>query len=155
MKGVVEAFGVDAAVDFFGEESDQGVREGEGFADFADDASDAVGADSGDGGDVILTVLVDEIVADLIAAFRFKINVDIGLFGTIRGEKPLEVEVMSEGIDAAESEAEGNGGIHDGAASAELNILFTCPLAHIPGDKEVVSVTEGDNAVKFAVYAGF
>lgn len=155
MKGIVEAFGVDAAVDFFGEESDQGVREGEGFADFADDASDAVGADRGDGGDVILAVLVDEIVADIVAAFRFEINVDIGLFSAIRGEKPLEVEVMSEGIDAAESEAEGNGGIDDGSASAELDIFFSGPLAHIPGDKEMVGVAEGDNAVKFAVYAGF
>ena len=102
-----------------------------------------------------MAVFVDEIVTDVVAAFGFKIYVNVGMFGAIGREEPLEVEVVGEGIDAAESEAEGNGGIHDRASSAELNVLFTRPLTHIPGDEEVVGITEGDDAVKFAVYAGF
>jgi hypothetical protein len=155
LKGFVEAFGVDATVDFFGEESDEGVGEGESFSNFADDASDTVGTDCGDSGDMILAIFVDEVVADIVAAFGFKIDVNIGVFGAIGGEEPLEVEVMGEGIDAAESEAEGNCGIHDRAASAELDVLFTGPLAHIPGDEEMVGVAEGDDAVKFTVDSGF
>ena len=146
IEGLFEPLRRDSAVNALGKVANRFFGDFHDLPHFADNASRRICPDGGDGGNAIGPIFLRYVLADILAAVGFEVDVDIGAFAAIDGEKTIEVEIVFEGVNAGKAEVKGDDGVDDRPSGAEMDALGARPLAHVPGDEKVAGKAESGDA---------
>src|SRR5215471_7240383 len=110
----------------------------QGLAHFPCSHPVAIGDDIRSHGGAAFSVLLVEILDDLFALVAAgQIEVDVGPFPALFGEKALEEKFHADGIDGGDAERVADGAIGSRTASLHEYVLLTAVADQVPDDEEV------------------
>src|SRR5579862_493759 len=93
-----------AAVDALSEIADSFIRQAKRLANLSHDPPCTVSPDRRDSRYPVAAVYLCQILTDIVSMTRFKVDIDVGPFAAIDGQKAVEVQVMLKPVDAREAE---------------------------------------------------
>lgn len=128
-----------------GEFADIALRNAEDFGDFRKGAAGLEGGEAADDGAVSGAIFFEEEIDDVIFEVVSEIDIDIRQF--VEGhaflvEEAFEIEIETDGADAADSEAVADEAIGRAAAGDPIDAAAAAFLEEIPGDEKVILVTD-------------
>jgi hypothetical protein len=101
-------------------------------------AAGTIGDDVGGHGRAARAVaLVDVLDHTLAALTARQVEIDVGPFAALFGEKPLEEQVHADGVDGGDAERVADGAVCRRAASLDEDALVSAELDDLPDDQEV------------------
>src|SRR5689334_18452117 len=125
-------------VHHLGERVDQAGLDREDLADLAGSAPAAVGDDVCCHRSAEPSVLLIDVLNDALAPIAAgQIEIDVGPFAALLGEKPLEQQIHADRIDRRDAEAVADGAIGRGAAPLHEDRLLTAKIHDVPDDEEI------------------
>jgi len=96
------------------------------------------GPEGGDLGDVVLAVLVGDVFDDPVASLAAEVDVDVGHADAFRVQEALEDEVVLDGVDVRDAEAERDEAARRGAAARPHGYAMGLRVVDEIGDDEEV-----------------
>ncbi len=150
--GIRHPTAAEAPGKMIGEFADIALGNAEDFGNFRKGAAGLEGGEATDDGAVSGTVFFEEEIDDVIFEVVSEIDIDIRQF--VEGhaflvEEAFEIEIETDGADAADFEAVADEAIRRAAAGDPIDAAAAAFLEEIPGDEKVILVTDLANDGEF------
>ena len=117
--------------------------EAERLADFARGGAAAIGDDvGGHGGAEFAVALVDILDGALALIAAGQIEIDVGPFAALFGEKALEQQIHADGIDGGDAERIADRAVGGRAAALHQDVLLAAEAHDVPDDQEIAGELE-------------
>ena len=130
---------------------ERGDIEAEDFAGFARGEASAIGDDVGGHGRAVLAVALVDVLDDALALIAAgEIDIDVGPFAALFGEKAFEEQIHADGVDGGDAERVADGAVGGGAASLAEDALLAGEAHEVPDDEEVAAEAEFFDEREFA-----
>jgi hypothetical protein len=138
-------------VERLGEHVDAVEREAEDLADVAHRRPRTVPDDFAGDRRPLAAVLLVDVLDDLLAAFVFEVDVDVGRLVALAADETLEEQVDPGGVDGGDAEAIADGGVGRRPAALAEDAAPAGEAREIPNGQEVGFVVEVGDEAEFAL----